>query len=127
MKYFIQLKEDTSVSTQLPVSSVLEMVEATRPYLEDLKKKERVIDFGFWGVGHGLYTIVNVRSHAELHEITECLPARNFCTIECTPILENAEFSEIFPKLKKEALIQAERIEKAAMGKIQSQGKNSQY
>ena len=110
MKYFLLFKEDTTVSSRFSLPAMLESAEATRPYLEDLRRREKVIDWGFYGVGHALYVIVNVRTHAELHELTELLPLRAFCSITSNPILETGEFVEVFAKIKRETLGQWERI-----------------
>ena len=117
MKYIALLKEDTTISVKLPVAGMLEAVEATRPYLDELKKRERCVDWGFYGVGHGLFAILNVKNHAELHEITELLPIRGFCSIEITPVLESGEFADVFAKIKREAIAANERMVKT-VGKV---------
>jgi len=110
MKYIVLFTEDTTISSRLPLPAMLEAVEATRPYLDDLRRREKVVDWGFYGVGHALYVIANVKTHAELHEITELLPLRQFCAISSNPILETGEFADVFAKIKREALAQWEKI-----------------
>ena len=114
MKYIVLLTEDTTISTKLPVAGVMDAVEATRPYLDELKKRERVTDWGFYGAGHGLFAVINVKSHAELHEIVELIPARQFCALEINPVLESGEFADVFGKIKREVLANNERWTKGS-------------
>lgn len=110
MKYLVRYWEDTSISTKLPLPALLESVEATRPYMDELRRKEKIVDWGFYGAGHGFYAVMNVKSVGELHELTELTPARVFCKIECDPILDGSEFSDIFGKIKTQHLATYERM-----------------
>ncbi len=116
MKYLISFNEDMALASRFQGTQawmmpeiLLTAIEATRPYLDELKKENRVVDWGFYGARHGFYAIVNAKSHAELHEIIELAPLRPYCVIECRPVLEAGEFADVFGKIRKEALATAEK------------------
>ena len=104
MKYFIQFTEETNNNSPINQGAKFELLEASRPYFENLKKAGRVLDWGYFGIGHGLYAVCDIRNHAELHEVTELVPARPFCRIECRPVLESGEFADVIAKVKRESL-----------------------
>lgn len=110
MKYLVRFTEDSTLSRSLPAPAIFDLVEATRPYFEELKKRDKVVDYGFFGVGHGLYAIFNVRGHGELHELTELTPVRLLCTIESQPVLEAGEFADAFARIRKEATAGWEKL-----------------
>lgn len=110
MKYIITFREDSSVSQRFTLPALMESIEATRPYVEEHVKKNRVLDWGFIGNDCGLYAIVNVKNIGELHEFTELLPLRRFCSIECNPVLDSSEFADTFGKIKTNAIQTWERL-----------------
>jgi hypothetical protein len=112
MKFYVRFQEDSTLSRTYKVPTIVELVEQTSEYLDELQKKEKIIDHGFFGIGHGFYAIFNVRNNAELHELTEFVPIRPFCTLECAPVLESTEFADSFGKIKKEMLTQWKKNER---------------
>lgn len=109
-KYLVQFTENTTLSTRTPVSAIFELVENTRPYLEDLRKRERIVDYGFYGTGHGFYAVIRANNLTELHEMTQLVPMRPFCNVESTPVMDGGDFAECFNKIKRECMTRWERV-----------------
>lgn len=110
MKYFICYKEDTNSSQRFPTPAIFDLVEGTRQYFDDLKRKDKVVDWGFFGADHALYAVLNVRSAAELYEIVELAPVRPICHVESSAILESGEFSDAFARVRREGTAAWERL-----------------
>ena len=112
MKFITLFSEDTILSSRLSMTAQFDAVEATRPYLEELKKKGVVVDYGFYGAGHALYTIWNVKTHGELHEMIELTPVRPFCSITNNAIIDGGEFGDTFGRVRKQVLSNWEKLSK---------------
>ncbi len=116
MKYVVTYREDTAVSTNIPAPAIVEFVEASQNYLEDLKRKGKVTDYGFHAAGHGGTVIFNVANHGELSELTEGVPVRPLCSMESTPLCDQEEFAQAFRKQKPQILSMWEKRQAMMQG-----------
>ena len=114
MRFLVVFRENAAVTVQMPMPAVMDMVETTAGYLDDLKKKGKVVDAGYFAAEHGGCAIFDVDSLAELSALVESTPVRVFCDVECMPFLTTDEWRPFFAKRKGELLAQFEKMAAAA-------------
>jgi muconolactone delta-isomerase len=100
MKYLVLYREDTRVSATLPPMLVLEAVEATGKWLDDMRASGKVTEAGFMSGEHGGFAVVGAKSGGELADFIESCPARPFCTVETIPLMSSDENAPILAKVK---------------------------
>jgi hypothetical protein len=100
MKFLVIYREDTSVSSNVPLPALAEAIEATGHWLTEMKKSNKATEAAFMNPDHGGIGIFDVSSAAELLELTESCPARAFCKVETIPLIEEKEWAPVFAKSK---------------------------
>ena len=111
MRFLVTFRENTAVSMMLPPPAMMDIVEATGAWMNEMKKGGKFSDAAFFAPDHGGIAIVDVSSHGELLGLVESCPIRPFCTVETVPLIDYAEWQPVFQKTKAAALAMFEKMQ----------------
>lgn len=114
MRFMVNFRENTTMSATVPAPVIMELVEATGAWMDEMKKSGKFSDAAFYVPDHGGVAIINASSPAELFSLVEACPMRAFCTVETTPLIDYAEWKPVFQRSKAAALAMFERLQATA-------------
>jgi hypothetical protein len=110
MKFLVIYREDTKISTSIPLPAVMEMVEATAGWIDEMRGNGKATEGAFLAPQHGGMIVLDVASHAELCELVESCPAAPICSVETHALVDTKEFRTFFKKQKERALANFEKL-----------------
>jgi hypothetical protein len=100
MRHLVLYREEPSQAAALPPQLLIEAVEATGQWINEIRKSGKATDAGFMSGLHGGFAIFETKSGGELAELVESAPARPFCSVEVIPLMTVEESQPIFGKAK---------------------------
>jgi hypothetical protein len=115
MKFLVLYREDSVMSSVVPLPALAEAIEATGHWITEVKKSRKATEAAFMNPDHGGMAVFDVTSAVELNELVESCPARPFCKVETIPLIDEKEWEPSFQKSKARMMKMWEQLQ-ATMG-----------